>query len=119
MTQFFFDSLRWPLAAIALAVFGFAPGAIMRVLVRVYNRDDPRRRELMAEVYKRPRLDRPFWVVQQLEVALFDGLGYRIGEAFRRHAPHRKLSGWLKAKGNEFYRAEPKEPSLARCFGRL
>ena len=34
--------------------------------------------ELIAELYAVPRVGRPFWVAQQLEVALFEGLGHRV-----------------------------------------
>ncbi len=59
---------------LALLIFGFAPGAFLAAIVRLLPRDDPRRRELQAELYAVPRWDRPFWVCQQFEVALREGL---------------------------------------------
>jgi len=70
--------LSWPTFVAALIVFGFAPGAVLRVIVLAFPRDDPRRQELLAEVYAVPRAERPFWVVQQLEVAIFEGLRDRL-----------------------------------------
>lgn len=63
---------------LAVVVYGFAPGFLLRLLVLVYERDDPRRKELIAELYEVPRLKRPFWVAEQLETAIFDGLVPRV-----------------------------------------
>lgn len=70
--------LSWPTFLLALVVFGFAPGAVLRMIVLAFHRDDPRREELIAELYIVPRVERPFWVMQQLEVALFEGIWDRI-----------------------------------------
>jgi hypothetical protein len=66
--------ISWPTFALILVVFGFAPGALLRLIVLAFPRDDPRRQELRAELYAVPRIERPFWVAEQLEVALFEGL---------------------------------------------
>ena len=58
-----------PTLGIAVLVFGFLPGFVLSLIVRAYQREDPRRRELLAELYAVPRWERPFWVVEQLEVA--------------------------------------------------
>lgn len=68
----------WPVLIAALVVFGFAPGAVLRLIVLAFPREDPRRRELLAELHAVPRFDRPFWVVEQLEVALCEGIWGRI-----------------------------------------
>ncbi len=70
--------LAWPTLGVALLVFGFAPGIVLRLIVLFYRRDNPRRRELLGEIYAVPRIERPFWVAEQLEVALFDGLRDRF-----------------------------------------
>jgi hypothetical protein len=70
--------VSWPAFAAALLVFGFAPGAVLRLVVLIFRRDDPRRRELLGELYAVPRIERPFWVIEQLEVALFEGLRSRL-----------------------------------------
>jgi hypothetical protein len=70
--------VSWPALLICLLVFGFAPGALLRGVVLAFRKDDPRRQELLAELHAVPRVERPFWVVEQLEVALFEGLGERL-----------------------------------------
>jgi hypothetical protein len=66
----------WPLLA-ALVAFGFAPGAVLRVIVLAFPRDDPRRRERLGELYSVPRFERPLWVFEQLDRALIEGLVIR------------------------------------------
>jgi hypothetical protein len=75
--------VTWPTFGITLFVFGFAPGAVLRLIVLAFPQDDPRRRELLAELYHVRRWDRPWWVAEQLEVALYEGLRGR-SEARRR-----------------------------------
>ena len=60
--------------AVALLIFGFAPGLLLALIVRLLHPDDPRRQELHAELYAVPRWERPFWVCEQFEVALREGL---------------------------------------------
>jgi hypothetical protein len=78
MSDLVLHLLSWPALAVALLVFGFAPGALLRVIALAFPKDDPRRRELRGELYSVPRIERPFWVVEQLEVALIEGLGQRF-----------------------------------------
>jgi len=73
-----FTFFSWPMLVLALFVFGFAPGLMLRLIVLAYSRDDPRRHELRGELYHVPRFERPFWVMEQLELALVEGLGQRI-----------------------------------------
>jgi hypothetical protein len=68
----------WPSLVSVLLIFGFAPRATLRLLVRAYPKGDPRRAELPAELEAVPRAERPLWVVEQIEVALFDGLPQRL-----------------------------------------
>jgi hypothetical protein len=71
------DSLvSLPTLLLAIVVYGFAPGFLLRLLVLVYERDDPRRAELIAELYNVPRFKRPFWVAEQIETAIFDACGW-------------------------------------------
>jgi hypothetical protein len=93
-----FDAIvSWQAFLVALLVFGFAPGALLRLFVLAFRRDDPRRRELLSELHAVPRLERPFWVFEQLEVALFEGLWQRVaGRTVRYFAPFlllRRTSG--------------------------
>jgi hypothetical protein len=80
----------WPSLLLVIVVFGFAPGFCLRLIVVVYPRDDPRRRELIAELYTVPRIQRPLWVAQQLEVALFEGFGHRLSATIRRLRDRRR-----------------------------
>ncbi|MCA1672457.1 MAG: hypothetical protein LC799_09715, partial [Actinobacteria bacterium] len=73
----------WPSLLLVLLMFGFAPGFCLRLIVLAYPRGDPRRAELIAELYAVPRIQRPLWVAEQLEVALFEGLAHRVSAAFR------------------------------------
>jgi hypothetical protein len=68
----------WPGLVLVLVVFGFAPRFCLRLIVLAYPSSDPRRTELIAELYAVPRIERPLWVAEQLEVALFEGLIHRL-----------------------------------------
>lgn len=74
---------------IALLIFGFLPGLVLALIVRLFPKDDPRRRELQAELYAVPRWERPFWVCQQFEVALRLGLAPEIAWYWGRFVWHR------------------------------
>ncbi len=78
MDALIFHVISWPTLGCALLVYGFAPGALLRLIVLLYPRDHPRRWELIGELYAYPRIKRPFWVAEQLETAFFEGLGGRI-----------------------------------------
>ncbi|MGW2292531.1 DUF2314 domain-containing protein [Streptomyces phaeochromogenes] len=93
----------WPLLVVALVVFGFAPGALLRLIVLAFEGDDPRRSELRAELNAVPRVERPFWVIEQLEVALFDGVWPRLVWA----ATGRIIDRWHLSSGVEFNRQHP------------
>ena len=82
--------------AMALLIFGFAPGLVLAAVVRLIP-DLDRRHELQAELYEVPRWERPFWVAQQFEVALRLGLSPRISWAWGRYVWHRsKLESGLQ-----------------------
>jgi hypothetical protein len=79
MVSEFLDAIvSWKTFVVSLLVFGFAPGAVLRLIVLAFRRDDPRRSEMLAELYRVPRLERPYWVFEQLEVALFEGVWERL-----------------------------------------
>lgn len=62
---------------LSLVVFGLAPGFVLAGIVRLIP-DHDRRRELQAELYGVPRWEQPYWVVQQLEVAIRIGLAPNV-----------------------------------------
>ncbi len=103
----------WPSLLLVVVVFGFAPGLCLRLIVLAYPRDDPRRDELIAELYAVPRIQRPLWVAQQLEVALFEGLVHRVSAIIRRLAGRRRA----RARASEGDMATWEE--LVRRYNRL
>lgn len=78
----------WPLLASAAgvlvvgrAILGFFPGVVNRLFARSYAKEDPRRAEMIAELYEVPRKEQWWWVFQQGERALFEGLPARAVRA--------------------------------------
>jgi hypothetical protein len=74
----------WPVLAFAgflflvsLAVFGFMPGILNRAFARLYPLSDPRRAEMIAELYAVPLWEQPWWVFRQAERAVFEGISAR------------------------------------------
>jgi Uncharacterized protein conserved in bacteria (DUF2314) len=72
------DIINWKWYLLALVVHGIAPGLLLRVIVLAFEKDDPRRPELINELYYIPFIKRPFWVAQQFETALSDGIWPRF-----------------------------------------
>lgn len=74
---------------LSLFVFGFAPGMVLALIVKLIP-DEERRDELQAELYEVPRWERPYWVAQQFEVALrlgaFPWVGWYWGKYVWRRA---------------------------------
>ena len=68
-----------------------------------FHRDDPRRQELRAELHAVPRLIRPFWVLEQVEVALFDGMFPRAHWMATGRIIHR----WHLDSGVKYNRLNP------------
>jgi hypothetical protein len=56
----------------------------LRLMVQLYPRDDPRRKELLGELSHVRWIERPFWVLSKLELALFEGLPARRAAGSRR-----------------------------------
>jgi Uncharacterized protein conserved in bacteria (DUF2314) len=93
----------WPFFCLSLVIYGFAPGLVLRLIVRAFHPEDPRRQELLAELHAVPRLERPFWVLEQLEVALSEGLCDRLVWA----ATGRLVYRWHFRSGVESNRRYP------------
>lgn len=98
-----FDIVSWPMLVLALVVFGFAPGFVLRLIVLAYPKGDPRRHELRGEMYHVPRFERPFWVMEQLELALIEGVAQRILWAATGRVIHR----WRLGSGVRRNREHP------------
>jgi hypothetical protein len=90
MTELLDIVVSWPSLLLVVVVFGFAPGFCLRLLVLAYPRSDPRRTELIAELDTVPRIQRPLWVAEQLETALFEGLPHRLSAVLRWVARQRR-----------------------------
>jgi hypothetical protein len=68
----------------ATALFGFAPTFVLTLLVKIYPKDDPRRTELPGELPLIRRIERPFWVAEQLATVLVEGVPHRIASTWQR-----------------------------------
>jgi len=96
----------WRSLLLVLVVFGFAPGFCLRLIVLAHP-DKDRRRELIAELYALPRIYRPAWVTQQLEVALFEGLGQRVSAAIQRRRDQKSRRSEIPAGRADAWGGEP------------
>ena len=113
----------WRILLLAVVIFGLAPGVVLRLVVRAYPRGHSRREELVAELYAIDMAMRPFWVAQQFETALFEGLPTRW-QARRKSPPARpsirrvlrasQIDDQLVVLGNEL--ASTKRRLLSRWF---
>jgi hypothetical protein len=65
-------------------VFAVLPGPCLRLLVRLYPKSHPRRTELLGELYSMPQRRRPWFVVEQLELAIGEGLPARLADVIDR-----------------------------------
>jgi transcriptional regulator with XRE-family HTH domain len=92
------------------AIFGLFPGVALRLIVLLYPKEDPRRRELVAELYVLNRMQRVEWVFQQLETALFEGLSSRLAQRRDRRS---------RDQADDHDRSEPVEPPPRSDDGRL
>jgi Mg-chelatase subunit ChlI len=97
-----------PAFLLALLIFGFAPGFILRLLLLLYPRDDARRAELLGELYAMSRVKRPMWVAEQIETALFEGPQRRVRARRARQAVEEA------AKAQAAKAAEEAELAVAR-----
>ncbi len=99
-----------------LVVFCIAPRTILRLLLRAYPPKSARREELTAEYEFVKRIERPLWVAEQFELALFNGLSERVrlarvGRAFALLAATSKSMQEIEARSDEWLLA-------ARTWGR-
>jgi hypothetical protein len=70
---------------------------VLRLIVLAFPQDDPRRRELLGELYAVPRIERPFWVAEKLELALIEGLGGRLRKAIKHRRPRQNMDDFDRA----------------------
>ena len=84
MVELFDAVTSWRSVLVAVGAFGFAPGFVLRLAVKIYPRDDPRRQEVIADLYVMRRIERPFYVAEQLETVLVEGLPERLSRMASR-----------------------------------
>ncbi|MDN5852241.1 MAG: hypothetical protein L0K86_05210 [Actinomycetia bacterium] len=90
-----FATSPWPYLG-TVALFGFAPGLVLRVFLLLYPPGHARRREIAAELYKINRIWRPFYVAEQMETALFDGVSARrAAKAAARQDATEAVGRWV------------------------
>jgi hypothetical protein len=104
MSALILHVLAWPTLGTAVLVFGSAPGVVLRMILFCYDRNNPRRQELLSELYDVPRIERPFWVAEQLELALFEGLRDRIKPLSERKPRSQLVAGTVAAFDRIGYR---------------
>lgn len=89
--------------AAVLILFGVAPGFVLRLIVLAFHPEDPRRYELRGELYAVPRWERPFWVAEQIEIAISEGLWGRLVWA----ATGRIIYRWRLRSGVKLHEQHP------------
>lgn len=77
MSEILAGAVALPTLAVAVLVWGLLPGFVNRLFARIYPADDPRRRDMVAELYAVPRWEQPLWVAQQAERAISEGIPAR------------------------------------------
>jgi hypothetical protein len=86
------EALTSPRAfAASLVVFAFLPGLALRLIVCLYPKGHPRRTELLGELYAMPQWRRPWFVAEQFETALCEGLPVRVSDSIDKS--RRALTG--------------------------
>lgn len=93
----------WPALIVVLLVWGLAPGLVIRLIALSFRRADPRRSEMIAELYVVPRWEQPFWVLQQLERAFFEAMIERLAGFVRG----RIINRWTLDSGVTLNRMHP------------
>lgn len=83
--------------AVGLLVLVLRPGFLLRCLIKAYPHGDPRRVELLAELRVIPLIERPIWVLEQVETVLLDGLPSRIQRRRQRQSERTPLRARLLA----------------------
>jgi hypothetical protein len=88
---------------VALTVLVMFPGILLRIFLLVYPRHDPRRAELLAEYYVVPVYRKPLWIIQQIEVIIFEG----VPERWYQFAVGRIIYRWKLDSGEKLHAAHP------------
>lgn len=68
----------WQDVGMAVVIFSLVPDFVLRLFVLIYPRGEDRRKELIGELARRPRWERPFWVAEHLAMIVTEGCGERV-----------------------------------------
>jgi hypothetical protein len=87
------------LLLLAVLLFGVPPGLVLRLLLLIYPKGDPRRRELRNEMKAVPYVERWLFVGEQFETVLVEGVPHRVaairqGLERRRAARSNRVPTW-------------------------
>lgn len=91
----------WPVLLVALLVWGLAPGLVNRLIALGFPKDDERRCQMIGDLYDVPRWEQPFWVLQQAERLLTEGLPARV------RARRERARSWRFDSGVRWHRRYP------------
>jgi len=108
---------------VSLFLLGLVPNLFLRLIVKVWPKDDPVRKELLANLEALPAHRRPFYVLDQLLNAFTDGLHARLERArSHRSRPSREKSSLQRRERFSVLRAiflrRSGEPSQRRILNR-
>lgn len=93
---------------LALLLFGLVPAFVVRLVALCFPESDERRAEMIAEFRAVPRLDQPFWALQQVERIFFEAIPARRG--------HRTIL--LELEARERYSSADPVPRFTGAAGR-
>jgi len=90
---------------VAILIFSVLPKLVLQLMVKIYPKGHPRRKELLAECAFIKRRVRPFWVAENVVTALFDGVPVRIRQL--KKARRRRAARALNERGlfNQFVKS--------------
>jgi hypothetical protein len=79
---------------VAIVVVAVAPGPALRVILIAYPKGHPRRRELLGEVHAMGQFERPFFVFEQIELAIGEGVSLRRAARRKKTQAQGAADGW-------------------------
>jgi hypothetical protein len=88
----------WRTLVVAIVGLGIIPGLLLRAILLPLPKGHPLRRELLAELKAIKTLDRPLWVIGQIETVVQEApAAWRGAIAGRRISTHWLLVLWIPA----------------------
>jgi hypothetical protein len=86
---------------------GFIPRFATRFLARAFPKSDPRREEMLAELYGVPQKERLVWVFEQLERVVMEAIPARITEG-------QGVTSWVLSVDGKTFRLTASRPLTSR-----